>query len=177
MQGAIRRAAQSHIHDDGIFQRLFSDDITGLHIVFHQLHDFHAAFLGKLDTGGQGSGNGSIAGEGQPQGFAQAVHGVGGKHTGAGAAGGTGGHFAFTESILINDAGFVGTYCLKHLGEAGFFTVDPARHHGTAGTDNAGDVQPQSSHHHARDNFVAVGNQYQTIKAVGRRQGFHGVCN
>ena len=175
VQGAVGGAAQGHVHGDGVAEGVQGHDVPGPDVPADQVHDGGAGVLGQLDPGGVGGGDGAVAGQGQAQGLAEAVHGVGGEHAGAGAAGGAAGFLPGPELVGVDEPGLVGPHSLEHLGEAGLLPVDAARQHGPAGADHGGDVQPQGGHHHAGDDLVAVGQQHEAVEAVGGGQGLHGV--
>lgn len=55
--------------------------------------------------------------------------------------------------------------------------VVTAGEHRTSGNDNARDIQSCSCHEHARDDFVAIRDEYQSIKAGCHGYGFDGIGN
>src|SRR5690606_17279237 len=106
--------------------------------------------------------------------FCEAVHGVGGKHAGTGAAGWAG-RALILLSHLVADTGVsgnhhgvdqvqlvLGQFCLACLHR-------PARdkHHGN--------IEAHGGHQHAGSDLVAVGDTHQRIGAVGVDHVFHRV--
>ena len=50
-------------------------------------------------------------------------------------------------------------------------------HHRTTGTNNGRQIDSCCCHNHTGNNLIAVGYQYQTIKAMCHCHGFHTICN
>src|SRR5690606_19435938 len=125
---------------------------------------------------GMGGQHAAVAGQAQADRFHQAVHGVGGEHAGAGAAGGAGAAFDFGHLLVAvlavagHDHGVDEVELddlFRQFGLAGF--------HGAAGDEDGGDVQAQGGHEHAGGDLVAVGDAHQGVGAVGVDHVFHGV--
>ena len=173
MQGCVGGTAQRHIYGDGIMKRFCRYDVPGTDVFLHQLHDLHAGMLGELDAGGDGSGDAAVARQRHAQRFAQAVHGVGCEHAGAGAAGGAGGLLTFPQTRVVQLPRLIGTYRLEHLGQAGLFPIDMTRQHGASGAYQRRDVHADGSHQHTGHDLVAVGDQHRAVEAMGGQQCLH----
>ena len=108
--------------------------------------------------------DGSVSRQGETQGFRQAVHRIGGEHSGTGSAGRTGVHFHFGEQLLIHRV--VGTH---HHGidQVVLLSTDFAGLHRAPRYENGRDVQSHGSHQHAWRNFVAIGDANHGIRLVG----------
>ena len=95
--------------------------------------------LGQTEPGGPHGGDGAVAPQPHADGLGEAVHGVGGVHAGAGAAGGAGVVFILLQAGLVQLAGVVGAHRLEHVAQTGAAAViHSARHHGAAGEDLVG---------------------------------------
>ena len=105
------------------------------------------------------SGNGAIAGQAHAENLGEAVHGVGGEKTGAGAAAGASAMLDFAQLAGINLAGFKATSCFKNSGNADILAMQTTGQHRAAADYNGRNVQTSSCHQHAGNNFIAVGNQ------------------
>ena len=116
--------------------------------------------------------DGAVARETHSKDLRQAVHGVGGVHAGAGAAGRTGFLLVFRQLLLGNFAGG-----LKHAGEAGLVAVNVASKHWTAADKDSGQVETGRSHQKSGDVLVTVRNHNQAVKAVGLDHTFGGVSD
>ena len=93
--------------------------------------------LGQPQAGGPHGGDGAVAPQPHADGLGEAVHGVGGVHAGAGAAGGAGVVFILLQAGLVQLAGVVGAHRLEHVAQAGAAAViHSARHHGAAGDED-----------------------------------------
>ena len=176
VEHGVGGAAQGHVHGFGVVEGRFGHDIPGADVLFHQLHDLHARVLGQPQPGGPDGGDGAVAPEGHTDGLGEAVHGVGGVHAGAGAAGGAGVVLIILHPRFIQLPGVVAAYGLKHVAQAGAPpVVQPSRQHGAAGDKNGGNVQPGGGHEKAGDVLIAVGNHHQPVKLVGNGHGLGGV--
>ena len=173
MQGCVGGTAQRHIYGDGIMKRFCRYDVPGTDVFLHQLHDLHAGMLGELDTSRTGCGDAAVARQRHAQRFAQAVHGVGREHTGAGTAGRTRGLLTFPQTRVVQLPRLIGTYRLKHLGQAGLLPIDMTRQHGASGAYQRRDVHADGSHQHTGHDLVAVGDQHRTVEAMGGQQCLH----
>ena len=176
VQHGVGGAAQRHVHGLGVVEGGFRHNIPGPDVFLHQFHDLHAGLLGQPQPGGVHGGNGAVAPEGHADGLRQAVHGVGGVHPGAGAAGGTGVFRVIRHPGLVQLSGVIRPHRLKHMAQAGAAAIlEAARQHGAAGTEDGGDIQPRSRHQQARHVLVAVGDHHKTVKLVGHDHGLRGI--
>ncbi len=177
VQNRIGRTSQRHVASQGVTDGLRIDDVSRLHILLHQIHDGHAGVLCQHDSSAGDRRDGTVARKTNADGFAEAVHAVGGIHAGAGAA--TRAHVLFecTEAFIIDEAGFAGTNSFEHLRKGGLLTVNEATHHRSAGADDGWDVDAAGCHDHARYDFITVRNQYQSVELVSLRHGLHAIRN
>src|SRR5690606_25070726 len=124
-----------------------------------------------VGVGGQG---GAVARQGQAQGLGQAVHGVGGEHARAAAAGGAGAALVFRDGLV--GAGAVGG---DHHGvdqvQAMGGQPGLAGFHRATGDEHHRNVQAQGRHQHAGGDLVAVGDAHQRVGAVSVDHVLHGV--
>ena len=165
MEHGVGGTAQGHVDGLGVAESLAGHDVPGADIFLHQLHNFHAGVLGQPQPGGPHGGDGAVAPEGHTDGLGEAVHGVGGVHTRAGAAGGAGVVLILLHARLVQLAGVVGAHRLKHMAEAGAPpVVKPSGQHGPAGDEDGGHVHPGGGHQQAGDVLVTVGDHHQAAR-------------
>jgi hypothetical protein len=98
VQHGVGGAAHGDVQAHGVLEGLEAGDVArqGAGVVLlviapGQVHGQPAGAQEQLPALGMGGQQGAVAGQGKPQGLGQAVHGIGGEHAGAGAAGGAGG--------------------------------------------------------------------------------------
>ena len=173
VQCRIGGAAQSHICGQRILNGLFCDNVLRPDILLQHLHNLHARLLCQTDSLGVNGRNGAVAGKGHAQNLTEAVHGVCGKHAGAGTAGRTGGAFDIIQLCIGDHVGLPGTYRLEYRVQ---ITLVDGKH-GTAGNENAGQVQTAGCQQHARYDLVAVGDEHQRIQLMTGCHTLDGVCN
>src|SRR5699024_12808718 len=94
MHSSISVTANGNILNDGNFKRLSGGNaarkyriVSMFVITTAQLHSHFASALEQAPPTGVGGNQRTVTGQGQAHGLGQAVHGIGGKHTRAGAAG------------------------------------------------------------------------------------------
>ena len=177
VQHRVGGAAQGHIAGQGVADGAFVDDLAGGHIVLDQIHDGHTGLFAQLQTLGVNRRDGAVAGQGNADGLAQAVHAVGGVHAGAGTAGRAAVAGAIFQLGVIDHAGLVSADGFKHFGKADFIAAITASQHGAAGTDNGGHIHAHSGHDHAGNDLIAVGHQNQAVQLVGHKHGLHTVAD
>ncbi len=182
VEDRVGRSAHGHVERHGVLEGLEGGDRTRQRrgvVLF-------VVALGKLDGDaaraqeqrlaiGVRSDQGAVAGQRQAQSLGEAVHGIGGEHARARAAGGASRAFVFR---------YVGVgYCrvarLDHGVDeihvdlfAAIFAglarqLDLACFHGATRHEHGRDVQAQGRHQHAGCDLVAVGNAHHGIGAVG----------
>ena len=88
VQHRVRGTSEGHIAFHGVMDGGLGDDVLDADALLKKLHDLHAGVLGQAEALGVHGGDGAVAGKRDAQSLAQAVHGVGGEHAGAGTAGG-----------------------------------------------------------------------------------------
>ena len=85
MQDGIGGAAQRHIAGQCVADGALVDDLAGGDALVDHVHNGHTGVLCQLQALGVDCRNGAVAGQGNADGLAQAVHAVGGVHAGAAA--------------------------------------------------------------------------------------------
>ena len=175
MQHSIGGAAHGDVEGHGVLEGLEGGDAAGsggevvvLVVAAGQIDDGAASLEEELLAVGVGGHDGAIAGLGETERLVEAVHGVGGEHAGAGAAGGTGGVLVLVD-LGVGGLGVGGE---NHGVDQVYGLTDAAVHHlarlhGPAGDEYGGDVEAQGGHHHAGGDLVAVGDADQRVGAVG----------
>ena len=120
----------------------------------------------------------AVAGQGQPEGFAEAVHGVCREHARTGAAGRTGLLFQFVKSFLIELSDLHSADSFKDGDQvAGGSVGELSGFHRAAGSEDGRDVDAHSAHQHAGNDLVAVRNADHGVERMGGRHGFDAVGN
>ena len=161
VQHGVGGAAQGHVHSLGVVESGLGHDIPGADVLLHQLYDLHARVLRQPQPGGINGRNGTVAPEGHTDGLRQAVHGVGGVHAGAGAAGGAGVLLILLQAGVVQLAGIVGAHRLEHMAQAGTAAiVQGACQHGAAGNKDGRNVDAGGSHQQAGHVLVTVGDHH-----------------
>ena len=183
VQYGVGGTAHGDIQRHGVFERGFTGNVARqragvvlLVVAFGQLNDALTGVEEQLLTVGVGRQQRTVARLRQAQRFGQAVHGVGGEHTGTGAAGRTRGAFHLVALLIRHFR----VRALDHridqvelddfVGELGF-----PRFHRATGDEDHRNVQAQGGHQHPRGDFVAVGDADHRIGAVGVNHIFYGV--
>ncbi|OPZ73687.1 MAG: hypothetical protein BWY80_00871 [Firmicutes bacterium ADurb.Bin456] len=178
MQYRVAGASDGHIQGDGVAEGVQGHDIPGPDVVLDHLHSLPSSQLGQglaLTIRGR---NGTVAGKAYPQGFRQAVHGVGGKKPGTATAGGASAEFHFLHFSFADFTHSILSHGLKQAPyQVRLLAGVGARKHWAAAYINGGDVQPAGCHQHARYDFITVAHQDQAVKLVGNRHGFNGIRN
>ena len=118
VQHRVRRAAERHIDRLGVVEGGGRHDIARTDILLDELHDLHARVLGKAQARGVDGGDGAVAAQRHANGLGQAVHGVGGVHARAAAAGGAGVFRIVGDACLIELPGVIGADGLEHVAQA-----------------------------------------------------------
>ena len=176
VQHGVGGAAQSHVHRLRVAEGGLGHNVPGTDVFFDQLHDLHAGVLGQPQPGGIDGGDGAVSAERHADGLGEAVHGIGGIHTGAAAAGGAGVFGIFPDAFLVQRAGVIGAHRLEHMTQAGAAAVvHGSGQHGPAGAEDGGDVQTGGGHQQAGHVLVTVGDHDQTVELVGQNHGLGGV--
>ena len=83
VEDRVGRSAHGHIEGDGIFKRGAGEDVPRLDVFLDHVHDGPAGRFKEAVAGVIDGENGAVAWQGQTEGFAEAVHRVGGEHAGA----------------------------------------------------------------------------------------------
>ena len=177
VQYRVGGAAQRHVTGQGVADGALVDDLTGGHAAVDHVHDGHTGVLCQLQTLGVNGGNRAVAGQGDTDGLAQAVHAVGGVHTGAGAAARAAVAGAVLELLVVDEARFVGTHGLKHFGKADFLAAIAAGQHRAAAAYHGGHIHTDGGHDHAGNDFIAVGHENQAVQLVGHEHRLDAVTN
>ena len=174
---AVGGTAQGHIAGQCVPQRRLVDDLTSRDATLQHVHNGHSGVLGQNGSLIGYGRNGAVAGQGNTYGLAQAVHGVGGVHTGARTATGANARLAFLQLATVDQACLVRSHCLKHLGQGNLLAVITTCQHRAARADHGGDVHTDSGHDHTGNDLVTVGDQHHAVKAVSHHHGLHAVSD
>ena len=166
MKNRIGRTAQCHFTFQCVVDGLFGDDITRLDVLFQQLHDLHASMLGKLDAVGINRRNRAVARQCHADCLTQAVHRVCGVHAGAGTAARAGMLLNISQLSIVNQVCLARTDCLERVGQRDILAIVMACQHRVAGADDSRDVQTSCRHDHARNDLIAVRDEYKCVKLV-----------
>ena len=177
VQHRVSGAAQRHITGQRVADGALVDDLACGDALAHHLHHSHTGVLCQLQALGVHSRDGAVAGQGDADGLAQAVHAVGGVHTGAAAAAGAAVAGAVFQLLVGDHARLVSTHSLEHLGKADFLAAVAAGQHGAAGADHRGHIHADRGHDHAGHDLIAVGHQHQTVQLMGHQHGLHAVTD
>ena len=172
-------AAECHVAFHGIVDRRRRHEVAEVDAVLEQLHDLHARMLGEAKALGVHGGNGAVAGKGDAERLAQAVHGVRGEHTRAAAAGRARGVLVVLQLVLAHRAsGDLARAVEKRvqIGRgAARATGLMAGKHRAAGDEHGGDVHAKSAQNHTRDDLVAVGDAHDAVECVALDRAFQAV--
>ncbi len=183
VQHRIGGTAHGDIQRHGILERRLGGDVAWqgalvilLVVTLGKGDDALACQLEQLLAIGMGRQHGAVARLGKPQRLGQAVHGVGSKHAGTGAAG----RASAALHLFALSIGDLGVGALDHgvhqiqfddlIGQLGL-----ARFHGAAGDEDHRDVDAQGSHQHPRGDLVAVGDADHGVGTVGVDHVLHRV--
>ena len=177
VQHGVGGAAQRHITGERVADGALVDDLAGSDALIDHLHDGHTGVLGQLQTLRVDRRDGAVAGQGDADGLAQAVHAVGGVHAGAASAAGAAVAGAVFQLRVGDHTGLVSAHGLEHLGEADLFAAVGAGQHRAAGADHGGHVHADGSHDHAGHDLVAVGHEDQAVQLVGHEHGLDAVAD
>ena len=177
MQDGIGGAAQRHIAGQCVADGALVDDLAGGDALVDHVHDGHTGVLGQLQALGVDRRDGTVAGQGNADGLAQAVHAVGGVHAGAAAAAGAAVAGAVFQLLVGDHTGLVSAHGLEHLGKADFLAAVAAGQHGAAGADHRGHIHADRGHDHAGHDLIAVGHQHQTVQLMSHQHGLHAVAD
>ena len=116
VQRRIGRTADCHVNGDGVLESIHGHDVAGQNLFFDQTDDGFAGFFGKTGTRAlEGCRYSSVAGETHTQHFGQAVHGVGGKQSGAASAAGAGAPFNAGKLLFVDFSCFKASCCFECL--------------------------------------------------------------
>jgi len=176
MQDGVGAAPHRHVQGERIIDGLGSDDLARGQIHVDEGHDLVGSLAGQDITLFGLRQGAAVVGQGEAQGFHQAVHAVGGEHPGAGAAGRAAVVLQRFQLGLINTTGLEGADAFEDTDQ-----VDPAPVRGLASghraaTDEDGrDVQPHGSHEHAGHDLVAVGDADHAVEGVSGDDRLHRV--
>ncbi len=159
VEDGIRRASHGHVESERVFKGGAGENVRGPDVPGGEIHDGPAGGLEERIAPRIDGEDRAVAGQREPQGLAQAVHGIGGEHAGTRAAGRAGlaldvAEFGGGDRVLrkLSD-GF------EHRGEVQGLAGEgiAARGHGAAGNEDRRDIHPRGAHHHAGHDFVAIG--------------------
>ena len=194
MEDGVGGAAESDDHGDGVFEGLFGHDVEGANAAFDEVENGDASGAGIGGFGGGGGVLGGAIGEGHPEGFDGAGHGVGGIHSSAGAGAGDGifldeGEFAVVDFAVgvfadgfeaANDIEIFISEALTAVAAESSFGEDP----GDAAGENRATVDEDAwavEAGHGDDTgghiFVATTDGDEAIEAFTAHDRFDGIGN
>ena len=113
---------------------------------------------------GMGGDHRAVAGQGQAEGLVEAVHGVGGEHSRAGAAGRAGAAFHPVDLLVAHLAVGGHDHGIDQI--VALVAVDSGLHW-AAGDKNGRDIQAHGGHQHAGGDLVAVADADHRIDGMG----------
>ena len=192
MEDGVGGAAEGDDHSDGVFEGLFGHDVEGTNAPFDEVENRDPSGASIGGFGGGGGVLGGAIGEGHPEGFDGAGHGVGGIHSSAGAGAGDGifldeGEFAIVEfAVGVFADGFEAADDVEiFIGEAlasvaaeASFGEDP----GDAPGENCATVDEDAGAVEARHGddtgghiFVATADGDEAIEAFAAHDRFDGI--
>ena len=179
VQDGVRRTSHGDVERHGVLEGRLGGDRARQ----HRLVAFVVVACGVADdelgrrleeppaVGVRGQ-QGSVARQGEPQGLGQAVHRIGGKHSGTRTASGAGPTFDFLDiciaatAVCTHDHGVDQIYSLA---------VEITGFHRASGYKNRRNIQTHSSHQHARSDFVTITDTKQSVYLMGVGHVFHTV--
>ena len=177
MKHTVGRTADSHVNRESVHKCFAGHDVARADTLLNHIHNRHTRLFGKNYSVGINSGDGAVSGKTHAQSLGKAVHGVGGVHSGAGAAGGAGSALEITELILVDESGVKLADSLGYGGKACPLAVDVSGKHGSPAYKNGWDVKPSRSHKKSRDVLVAVWNHNKPVKSVSHCHSLGGIGN
>ena len=179
MQNGVGGAADGHICAHGVLNGFLRNNIRGLNVLFQQIHYPLTGLFRQAQTSAHYSRNGTGAGQGHADGLRQAVHGIGGIHTGAAAAGGAGGIGTALQNLVAHFAHCIGAHILKLLGQADTPAGDGALagQHGAAADEDTGQVQSAGSQQHTGHDLVTIRDKHNGIQRVRGEHHLNAVSN
>ena len=168
VQAGVGRAADGHIHGDGVLERLLGHDVARQEVLRVQVHNQVPGLPGQGDARAvRGRGQRPV-GHGHAQRLGQHVHTVGRAHQRAGAGAGVGRQLERRQFLVAHLAPLHRALGLDQVGVADPPPLKAARLHRPAADQDGRDVEPRGGHQHARRDLVAVGEQHHGVKGVGR---------
>ena len=181
VQYGVAAAAHSHIKHQSVVEGGGSHEISGTRSIFHfcHFHDAERGFAPEFHAFFGVCGDRAVAGEGETEGFAEAVHAVGGEHTRAGTCAGAGGAFQIFQFGIVDLADAVGGDTLKNRIQVGILGAvgTLAGTHRAAGSEKGRDVQTHCTHDHTGNDLVTVRDADHCIERMSRAHGFHAVSD
>ena len=175
MEHGIRGTSKSHVHGEGVHERILRHNVTRTDILLKELHDLHSRLLGKTDPVRIDRGDRSVSLKAHSQGLRQAVHAVGRIHAAAAAAGRTDLALILFELLLCDPVSGKFTDRLKHRTQGTLLSVDVSGKHGAPGDEDRRDVQPGRGHQKTGYVLVAVRNHDKSVKLMRFRHTLGGI--
>ncbi len=177
VQYGIGGAAHGHVKREGVFESGCSQDIARADIAPDEFDNGPAGLLEEPVAGGIGRQDRTVARQCQAERFAQTVHGIGRKHSGARTAGGAGVLLEFLQLAERYLAGRLGSDALEYRGQIDGLSCGGqfAGLHRPARDEHRGNVDSCRGHHHARHDLVAVRDADHAVEAVSAEHGLDAV--
>ena len=129
----------------------------------------------QLDTLRIYGWNCSVSAKAHTQCLRQAVHGIGGIHTGTGATGRTDLVLKFRHILFGVGACGIGANSLEHGGKASLLPLYMSCKHRSSGHKHGGKVQSRCSHHKTWYVLITIRHHHQCIKLVGNCHTLRGI--
>ena len=183
VKNGVGGAPHGDIHDHGVLKGLEGGDGAGqdgvVILLVVPLGELDNQLSGPLEQRlavRMGGHNSAIARQRKPQCLCEAIHRIGRKHTGTGAAGRAGGALVFFRDFVA-DGGIRGYHHGVDQVEFVLRQLGFARFHRPAGDEHHRDVEAHCRHQHAGGDLVAVGDTHQGVCAVCIHHVLHGIGN
>ena len=178
MEHGVGGATEGHVEHHAVVDSRGSEDVERRDALFDQVHHLHARLLGEADALGIHGRHGAVAGKRQAEGLGQAADRVGGEHTRATAARGTGGILEPRALLLGHGARCNLAHGVEKRVQIRLLSalIMPGEH-GPAGDEHGGDIQTRRGDEHAGDDLVATGDEDHRIELVALDSALDGICD
>ena len=167
VQHGVGAAAQAGVGGQGVADRRVREEVARLEVGGQHVHDLGAGVLGEAQALAVGRRDRAVAGQRHADDLGEAVHGVGGEHARARAAGGAGAALDGLEALVVERAGLVAAHGLEHAVEVDGAPVQVAGEHRPAADHDGRHVEAHGGHEHAGHDLVAGGHEHERVEGVG----------
>ena len=174
MKHGVGGTTKGHIECHTIVNCSRRNKVKCLNVLLYQLHYLHACLLCQANTLGIYRRNGAVARKRNTQRLGQTTNRICGKHARTAATRRTSGVFKPLALFFGHSARRYLTNRIKQGVEVSLITLlILTSKHRTARNQHRRNVQATSSKQHARNNFVARGNKYNTVKLMTLHHAFN----